>query len=284
VCSRRAKQVRGAAPCAVRDCVVASSHAAAPAGERMHSVGGEAAACRRLACVTRSAPDPHKASFVSLGMGRIQGVPALGFQSSYTAKLPFVSARLRKKNIAVSFPAQPTRSDAIPVSTPPDRTLATATAARSRGGGATLAAREARKRRREVEAWRREVEGWRRESTPASSSRTTSWNSVAAFSPVSAFRPPALSFFPLSSGRRVSRAQARAAGVMDRARPSWFRSCRGSCWCRRPSWSRQSRIAPGPVARAAGAVGMARPLRQWRLRSCAAFLVPSPRIEWFNNA
>jgi hypothetical protein len=42
----------------VRDCVVASSHAAAPAGERMHSVGGEAAACRRLACVTRSAPDP----------------------------------------------------------------------------------------------------------------------------------------------------------------------------------------------------------------------------------
>jgi hypothetical protein len=146
VCSRRAKQVRGAAPCAVRDCVVASSHAAAPAGERMHSVGGEAAACRRLACVTRSAPDPHKASFVSLGMGRIQGVPALGFQSSYTAKLPFVSA-------------QPTRSDAIPVSTPPDRTLAIA---RSRGGGVKAESLWWRERRGSGGArWRPGAARWR---------------------------------------------------------------------------------------------------------------------------
>jgi hypothetical protein len=143
----------------VRDCVVASSHAAAPAGERMHSVGGEAAACRRLACVTRSAPDPHKASFVSLGMGRIQGVPALGFQSSYTAKLPFVSARLRKKNIAVSFPAQPTRSDAIPVSTPPDRTLAIA---RSRGGGVKAESLWWRERRGSGGArWRPGAARWR---------------------------------------------------------------------------------------------------------------------------
>jgi hypothetical protein len=46
-----------------------------------------------------------------------------------------------------------------------------------------------------------------------------------------AWLSPALSFFPLSGGRRVSRAQARAAGVMDRARPSWFMHLLYPSWC-----------------------------------------------------
>jgi hypothetical protein len=50
-----------------------------------------------------------------------------GFQRSVSNQLHSKTAvrfgPAQEKNIAVSFPAQPTRSDAIPVSTPPDRTL-----------------------------------------------------------------------------------------------------------------------------------------------------------------
>jgi hypothetical protein len=187
----------------------------------------------------QSCPGGTKASFVSLGMGRIQGGSSVGFPIQLHSKttVRFGPAQEKKHSGFVPSPAHTVRcnprvhpSGSNPTSYCGDSRAKGREVARRRHE-VTLAAREVMKRRREVEAWRREVEGWRRESTPASSSRTTSWNSVAAFSPVSAFRPPALSFFPLSGGRRVSRAQARAAGVMDRARPSWFMHLLYPSWC-----------------------------------------------------
>jgi hypothetical protein len=199
--------------------------------------------CRALEEVLRCAriaPDqvPAIGELRCLGLVRFfrNGLSPRGFQRSVSNPATQQNWRSFRpdsgKNISASFPS-PAHTVRSNPHVHPSRSNPTSHCGNSREKGCevarrrrevTLAVWEVTKRRREVEAWCREVEGWRHESTPASSSRTTSRNSVAAFSPVSAFRSPALSFFPLSGGRCVSGAQARAAGVMDHARPSWSRS------------------------------------------------------------